>query len=154
MTDIDAINRRGGSPGRRDADSHTCVFHQDFKEQQAESKTQTLNCLIAIKDRIKILESKIGGSLNIRVAGIITSVFMGFILLFTGAAFKMARDLRTDIKSSSETVASMESRIDKMMMEQMRISTIQQHVLTVIEKVSLDQEHIKDSVTEIKDRKD
>jgi len=150
MTDIETINRRGGSPGRRDADSHTCVFHQDFKDQQAESKTQTLNCLIAIKDRIKILESKMGSTINVKIAGIITSVAMGFVILFVGAAFNMMRDLRSDLKSENNSISYLENRTDKISDELTRQGTIQGSVLKIIAEMNENQKDIKKDITEIK----
>ena len=140
ITNID--DRRGEKSGRRDSDSHTCVFHQDMKDQ-------TANCFIAVMDRVKTLEVKMSGIVTVKIAGIITTVAMGFLILFIGAAFNMMRDLRMDVRSVNEISQKIEERFDTLNNEQIRIGSKQENVLLIIAELKEGQVHIKEQIAEM-----
>lgn len=129
-------DRRENIPGRREKDGHVCVFHDDFK-------TQNLNCLIAIKDRIKMLEDKMSGTVTVKIAGIITTVAMGFLILFIGAAFSMMRDFSIDVENTLYKIDRLEEKQDNLLESNAIMSTKQQGVIETIRNFRNDLREIK-----------
>ena len=134
--DIDTVERRGENGGRRESDLHKCVFHSDFEKRVDSNKTHILNCLIAIKDRIKILEEKMSGTVSVKIAAIITTVAMGFLIVFIGACFALIpplwQGLKDDLRDMNYIIIGVEHRIDAIQTEQAKTSTKQDNIIEVM----------------------
>jgi len=138
---VEMVERRSGDPGRRELDSHKCVFHADFEKTHDDQRTHVLNCLIAIKDRIKILEEKISGTISVKVAAIITTIAMGFLIVFIGACFAMIpplwQGLRNDLRDLNTAIIGLEHRTDAIQTDQAKIATKQDYIIKAADDLKI-----------------
>lgn len=136
MSDV-ANERRGDSAGRRESDFHKCVFHHDFEKTVNSDKAHVLNCLVAVKDRIKLLEIKIGGTVSVKVAAIITTVAMGFLIAFISTCFAIIPSVwdgfKNDLRDMNTLIIGLEHRIDALQNEQIKIATKQDGMINSID---------------------